>query len=134
MTLENNPYFQRYKEEFRKRKDLEVLVEKLQNKLKDTKDLVETAKFHNRENVRYQKGLTHLRKAYDDLLCKAEFLENAHQKLINLFNKYWLLDENVPNVKLSEQSKTEIIKETRLIILEEKRKYPIGKTYIHKQD
>lgn len=132
MENTDNIYFQRWKEECVKRKDLEVKVEKLQEKIQEYKDIKKMAGFHQRENARYEHGLKHMRKTYDDLLEKSQFLEDSHQQLIALFKRYMLLDDKISNIKLSEESKTHIINETRAILHKENQQYAIGKTFVER--
>lgn len=131
---EKNIYFERWKQECLKRKELEIKLEKLVNKLSDYKNTEKNASYQKRENARYEKGLKHMRKAYDDLLLKSQFLEEAHKELIALFKRYMLLDDKISNVKLSEEAKNNIIKETRAILHKENQQYGIGKTFINKNN
>lgn len=134
MSIEENPYFQKYKEEFIKRKSLEVKIEKLENKLLSFKEKNLEASFHKRENIRYEQGIKNIRNAYDELLYKTTYLEQTHLKLIKLFQKHLLLNDNFSNIKLNEQTKTNLINETRAILHEELKHFPVGKTFVVKNN
>ncbi len=102
-------YYRRWVEQVAENKKLKLELEKY-------KKIYES-------NGDFHKKFLLYRDSYEPLKHKYENLNDCYNKLykyveeiLNIFNSHILLNENIPNIKIQENTKTEIINATRICL------------------
>lgn len=115
MTLEKE-YYQRWLNAENEIKQLKAEIERMHKKAEYNANFKEELKFTYREIHRYEYAINKVLKKYDELKDKSLFLLEMYDNLVELYRKFLLLDNKFSDIKLSANTCTNIVKNTRNII------------------
>lgn len=114
-------YYDKWLEQVKLNKELKFKIEKYEK-------IIEEDKLFKPQYIKYQRCFQPLANKYQELYLWSKEINNKFTELVNLFNKYILLNQNL-SVKLSENDKSTILKECSLIILQYLKMTKIPKEY-----
>lgn len=122
-------YYNKWIEQIQENKKLKEIISNYEKQADYNSNFKEELKYTYREMRRLETSLNSLIKNYKIYQQKTNFFNESHVKLIKLFDKYMLLEDNLPNITLNKETQNIILKEVRTILHKEKQQYKVGRIF-----